>query len=267
MRVGLALCLCLCFGGCAKRPAEQDGAKPSDSATQVVIAGDSDAAKPAPVAIKPVPPPAVDCTKELAAVMSHIRSAYVAKEMFGPRKEAVKKWPAVAASCRNGLWYLEAALLINAGERELVADAVKLASEEAALTAALQQPDHVDVLERVALVSALGRKPALPADACTRAKAVAGTDTEGAAYVCARAAIAAGDGKTATGELAAIKNTTGRADLELARAQAAKLAGDKKTMKAQAKLATKLDFNRANAALIKDRDRKAIIDLAKPLSK
>src|SRR5688572_23546033 len=163
MRVGLCLCLCVCFGGCAKKPAEQSVVKPNDSATQVVkpndpstqvvVAGDGAAAKPAPPAAPTAPPP-VDCDKELAAVMSPIRSAYIAKETFGPRKEAMKKWPVVSAGCRNGLWYLEAALLINAGESELVADGVTLASEEAALTAALGQPDHVDVLERVALISA-----------------------------------------------------------------------------------------------------------------
>jgi hypothetical protein len=85
--------------------------------------------------------------------------------------------------------------------------------------------------------------------------------------VCARAAIAAGDGKTAKEELAAIKSTSGLADVELARAQAAQLNKDAKTRKAQAKLAMKLDDNKVKLALIRQRDRKAIADLAKPLTK
>jgi hypothetical protein len=259
--------LCLSLAGCSKQPAEQT-AKPTGSATQVVVAGDGAAAKPVapPAPVKPAVP-AVDCAAQLEAVMTHIRDAYIAKNAMTPRKEAAKLWPTMPDACRNGLWFLEAALLLNAGELELSTGTIKLASEEAALTFALQQPDHVDVLERVALVSALGRKPVLPDDACKRAQAVAGSDTEGAAYVCARAAIAAGDGKTAKEQLAAIKSTTGRPDVELARAQAAKLNADAKTRQAQAKLAMKLDINRASLALIKERDRKAIVDLAKPLAK
>ena len=256
MRVGVMLCMTLV--GCAKQTAEQT-AKRTDSATQVVVAPTPPPATPAK--------PAVDCAAQLEGVMTHIRDAYIAKNASTPRKEAVKLWPSVPEACRNGLWFLEAALLLNAGEMELSTGSIKLATEEAALTLALQQPDHVDVLERVALVSALGRKPALPDDACKRAQAAAATDVEGAAYVCARAAIAAGDGKTATDALAAIKSTSARPDLELARAQAAKLNADAKTRKAQAKLAMKLDNNRANLALIKERDRKAIVDLAKPLAK
>jgi hypothetical protein len=240
MRVGIALCLLV-------------------SSTQLVLAGD---------APKPAPPPAtVDCATPLAEVMSLVHDAYIAKNTGAPRKEAAKMWPTVPDACHTGAWYLQAALLINAGETELNAGAIKVATEESALTMALAQPDDINVLKRVALVSALGRKPALPADACKRAKAVAGKDANGAAYVCARAAIAAGDGKTAKEELAAIKSTSGLADVELARAQAAQLNKDAKTRKAQAKLAMKLDDNKVKLALIRQRDRKAIADLAKPLTK
>ena len=229
MRVGIALCLLL-------------------ASTEVAIAGG-------------------DCASTLGDLNLLVYDAYIAKNTGAPRKEAVKLWPNVPTACQTGAWYLQAALLINAGESELNAGAIKVTSEESALTMALAQPDDINVLERVAFVSALGRKPALPADACKRAKAVAGKDTNGAAYVCARAAIAAGDGKTAKAELAAIKSTSGLADVELARAQAAQLNKDAKTRKAQAKLAMKLDSKKANLALIKERDRKAIVELAKPLSK
>jgi hypothetical protein len=268
MRVGIAFCLLLV--ACAKKPAEQDvarpvdsapAARPADSSTQVVIAGDSAAAA------KPAPPPAKpDCTV-VEDIMSDVHSAFMAKNTGAPRKAAAKAWPTVPDACKNGEWYLAAALLITAGEAELNSGSIKIATEESALTLALAQPDDIEVLKRVALMTGLGRKPTLPADACKRAKAVAGSDANAAAYVCGRASIAAGDGKTAKQELDAIKSTTGFADVELARAQAAQLNKDAKTRKAQAKLAMKLDSTRANAALIRERDRKAIIDLAKPLSK
>lgn len=246
--------ICLLVSGCAKKPVQQDAAKPIDS--QVVIAPDAPA-------LKPVVPD--DCKAEHAAIMSNVRRAFQAKNTFAPRKEAVAAWPNIPASCRTGVWYLEAALLFAAGEAELTASNVKIAGEESALTLALREPDHVDVLERVALVQALGRKPTLPADACKRAQAVAADDADGAAYVCARAALAAGDGKTAKEHLAAIKVSKPFADFELAQAQAAKLLKDTKTMKAQAKLAQKLDYSRAGYAMIKEADRKAIIGLAKSL--
>lgn len=246
--------ICLLLAGCAKKPVQQDAAKPIDS--QVVIAPDAPAPKPA------VPD---DCKAEHAAIMSNVRRAFQAKNTFAPRKEAVTAWPNVPESCRTGVWYLEAALLFAAGETELTAGNVKVAGEESALTLALQQPDQIDVLKRVALVQALGRKPALPSDACKRAQAVASDNADAAAYVCARAAIAANDGKTAKEQLAAIKVGKPFADFELAQAQAAKLLKDTKTMKAQAKLAAKLDHSRAGYAMIREADRKAIIDLAKSI--
>lgn len=261
MRIGLLACVVLV--GCAKKPAEQDVAKPIESspsgnsaASHVVIAPDS-----APVAAKPAPPP--DCAAALGDIMSDVRGSFVAKNTFSPRKEALRKWPLVPDACHTGLWYLEAAILIGQSNTELTAGNVKLTSEEAALTLALQQPDDVDVLKQIAFISALGRKPALPDDACKRAQAIDKGDK--AAYVCARAAIAAGDGKTAKEQLASIKFTRPFADYELAVAQAAKLNKDTKTMKAQAKLAQKEDYDRAGFAMIKEGDRKAIIELAKKL--
>ncbi len=255
----IALIGCVVLAGCAKKPADHDVAKPIDS--QVVIAPDSTAAaKPAP----PPPPPVTDCKAALGSIWGDISGSFLAKNTFAPRKEALRKWPLVPEACHNGYWYLEAAILIGQSETELTTGNIKLTSEEAALTLALQQPDDLDVLKRVALVSTLGRKPALPDDACKRAKAVA-ADDDRAAYVCARAAISAGDGKTAKAELAAIKTPRPFADYELAVAQAAKLNKDTKTMKAQAKLAQKLDYNRAGFAMIHEGDMKKIGSLAKSL--
>jgi hypothetical protein len=220
----------------------------------IIAVGTADPANAAPPA---------DCTAALDDVMSSVRGSFMAKDTSTPRKEALRKWPLVPEACHTGRWYLGAAILIGGGDTELTAGNIKLTSEEAALTLALQQPDDADVLARVALVSALGRKPALPADACKRAQAV--DSGKRAAYVCARAAIANKDGKTAKQQLATIKIARQFPDYELALAQAAKLNKDTKTMKAQAKLAQKLDYDRAGMGLIREGDRNAIIDLAKKL--
>jgi hypothetical protein len=258
---------CVVLVGCAKKPADHDVAKPIDS--QVVISPDN-AATAKPAAPKPAAPPATpptvtDCKGPLWTIMGDIARSFSAANTFDPRQEALRKWPLVPEACHTGLWYLEAAILVTR-EPELTAGNIKIASEEAALTLALQQPDDLDVLQRVAFVSTLGRKPALPDDACKRAKAI-GANEDRAAYVCARAAIAVGDGKTAKAELAAIKSQSNFVDFALASAQAAKLNKDTKTMKAQAKLAAKLGYESARLHMIVERDRKALIALAKSLSK
>ena len=205
-----------------------------------------------------------DC-ESLHSLFSDLHASFQAKNTFSPHKQAAAAWPLVPAACQTGQWYLAAAILFELGDKDLTAGDIKIASEESALTLALQQPDDLDVLARVALVSALGRKPALPDDACTRAKAIA--SDQRAAYVCARAAIAAGDGVTAKTELAAITAQWGFPDADLARAQAAKLRGDVKTRKAKAKLAMKLDYQHAQFGMLGERDRKTIIQLAKQLSR
>jgi hypothetical protein len=268
---------CLVLVSCAKKPTEHDVAQPTrpidaPAPTQVVIAGSgSSAGSAAPAAAAPVAKPDA-CQQEVRAIMSSVRSAYIAMNAGPPRKEAVTKWPTIAPPCQDGQWYLAAALLVNLGETELTAGSVKVTSEESALTAALTKPDDIDVLERVALVSTLGRAPKLPDDACKRAKNAIGANpkpylADAAHYVCARAAIAAADGATAKQELDAIKSSSDFVDIALARAQAAKLTKDTKTMKAQAKLAMKLTAMRATTALLKEVDRKALIALAKPLAK
>ncbi|HEX5058451.1 MAG TPA: hypothetical protein VFV99_03780 [Kofleriaceae bacterium] len=267
--VGLAV---LALASCAKTPAEHTVARPID-ATQVVIAPDK--ASPPPAAPAPAPAPAAtddkQCVIAINTLMRDIAGTYAAMDSATPHKKAVEAWPAVPATCRNGRWYLAAALLIDAGDKDLTAGTIKVASEEAALTSALAQPDDIDVLVRVGLVNGLGRGPKLPADACDRAKAAVagstkGDDADKAAYVCARAAIAANDGKAAGQLLASLKVPKLFVDSELARAQAAKLAKDSKTTKAQAKLAMKLDSTRVAAAKVSEADRKAIIAAAKQLA-
>jgi hypothetical protein len=220
----------------------------------VVALGHVDAARAAP-------PP--DCEAALDNVMTSVVSAFMAKDTIAARKNAVKKWPAVPEACHTAQWYLQAALIINAGETELTAGDVKIATEEAALMLAMQQADDVDVLVRIALINVLGRKPALPKDACKRAQAIDKGDR--AAYVCARVAISKRDGKSAKKQLATITLARRFPDYELTIAQAAKLNKDTKTMKAQASLAAKLNEDRAEMALINEADHNAIIDLAKKL--
>jgi hypothetical protein len=263
--------LALAAAGCAKKSADHDVARPADAPTQVVIAGDAGKAPAAAPAPAPAPPPAPDCKAVNRAIMSNIRRAYVAMNAGPPRADALKLWPAAPEACHTGAWYLEAALLLDWASADLVAGPIKLATPEEALVAALKQPDDIAVLARVALVSALGNGPKLPDDACARAKAALGSstareDTDNVAYVCARAAIAAGDGKAAKEQLAAIQVPREHVDSELLAAQAAKLNKDKKTMQAQAKLAMKIAETRARSAMLSDAEYKAIIALAKQLA-
>lgn len=267
MRITYGL-IVLALASCTKKPAEHDVARPAD-ATQVVIAAD----KAPPAAPAPAPPPAADdkqCAIAINTLMKDVASTYVAMDSATPHKKASEAWPKVPANCRNGRWYLAAALLIDAGDKDLTAATIKLSTEEAALTGALAQPDDIDVLVRVGLVNGLGRGPKLPDDACDRAKKVVGAkkgdDADKVIYVCARTTIAAGDGKAAGKLLGTLAVPKLFADSELARAQAAKLAKDTKTMKAQAKLAMKLDSTRAAAAKVSEADRSAIIAAAKLLA-
>ena len=259
-----ALIGCVVLAGCAKKPTDHDVAKPIDS--QVVIAPDSAAPPKTAAAPKPAAPPVTNCEAPLRSIMSDIAQSFSAANTYAPRKEALRKWPLVPEACHTGYWYMEASMLIGWGGTELTTGNIKLTSDEAALTLALQQPDDLDVLQRVALMSTLGRKPPLPTDACKRAKAI-GAEDDRAAYVCARAAIAAGDGKTAKAELAAIKTKSNFVDFTLASAQAAKLNKDAKTMKAQAKLAAKLDYDTAHLHMLREGDYKSFLALTKSLSK
>lgn len=210
----------------------------------VACIGSSDEAKPVPrkqpAPLKPthVAPLQPDCDR-MHRLEGEVSSAYVAKDHVNNYRRAIEMAPAVPQVCRAGWWYLAVARLLDLGvDREIAG----FKTPEAALEAGLQQPDDVRVLVRVAQVAALGRKPALPADACERARMVtsrtARTDEEsGARYVCGRAAIASGDGARAIVELDAYLDTSATWDVELARAQAAKLVKDRASTIRHARLA------------------------------
>jgi hypothetical protein len=176
-----------------------------------------------------------------------------------------------AGAVPNGAWYLAAARLVAIGVKPLVAGSITIDDEQTALSAALAQPVDAEVLARVALVAALGREPGLPANACDKARgAVDKSDRNAAAlatYVCARAAVAAGDGKRARDELLAIYDPKHFLDIDLVRAQAAKLVGDTKGMKEALDAVRKIDERRATASYSPPAEAAAIIELANKLGR
>lgn len=246
----------------ATRPAGDAAAAPGAPRVDAAIAVAPEAAAP------PVKPAACGVVDE---VLGLVRRAYLAMNAHAPEQQALALWPTVPAACRNGRWYLAAAMLLELGNQVLEAGDVKLADEAAALGAALRQPDDQDVLVRVAFVAGRGRPPGLPADACARARKLIAPPSEAArkdraAYVCARAALAAGDAAEARAQLDAIADPRAFADLALARAEAAKLAGDAKRARDEARKVGKRDFALVGGNPIPFRDLAAIAARAREIA-
>jgi hypothetical protein len=136
-------------------------------------------------------------------------------------------WQAIDPACHGGRWHLQAAQLMRWRSDPLPG----LASPAEALAAGLAQTPDLELLVLVAFTGALGGDPALPADACERARSappVDGSASESAdrvAYVCGHAALAAGEPAAAEGELAGITNQRRYPDLPLRRAQAMQAMG------------------------------------------
>lgn len=215
--------------------------------------------------VQPEPPP-LDCFARHQRLRSKVRGAYAAKDHLRNERDAIAAARATPPACRSGAWYLAVARLLDL-QAELEIPGLALHTPEDALAAALRQPDDVDVLARVAQASALGHPIALPLDACERARAVAGSEYEGkdsAHYVCARVAIAAGRGKQAIAELDAVVVPGLLGDFELARAQAATLAGDRVATVRYARAA--IASNRRNFYLTAE-DRSTIERLAQALTR
>lgn len=253
--------LVACFGGSS-----------DDAKLETIIA--------TPMTETPVAPLKPDCDRMRYALESEVSSAYVAKDRYHNYRKALEMAPAVPAVCRAGWWYLAVARLLDLGfDRALVG----FETPEAALVAALQQPDDVGVLERVAQVAALGRDIRLPGDACQRARAIAralsqATATFGdrvvadrgkdsARCVCARAAIAEGNGASASGALDEIADPDRLADFELARAQAAKLSNDRAARIRNARAALVKARRFGHYTRVTEDDRDAIVRLATPLAR
>jgi hypothetical protein len=216
---------------------------------------------------------APDCGALVGKLLGEVRSAYVAKDHVTNERAALQLWPAVPEQCRNGRWFLAAALLLDlGGNAPLEAGDVKLMNGEQALEAALLRPADLVVLQRVAMLSAIGRVPKLPADACERARSIGdGGERErfdDIAYICARAAIAAGDGKAAIREIRSFKFGGAFVDLDLLRAHAAKAAGDTKAVKRHAKAFVQaVDRQRAQNNFIASELYDAMLATAKLLAK
>ena len=122
-------------------------------------------------------------------------------------------------------------------------------------------------------MSALGRQPTLPHDACARAHAAVvrdaavdghATRVDTARYVCARVAIVANDGTTAKTELDAMQDPRHFFDIELVLAQTAKLTGDRAGAKAHARLAARVSERDRGTT---EADVDAIVALARQLAR
>jgi len=114
----------------------------------------------------------------------------------------------VPEACRDGNWYLYAALLLDSpSEPAFEANGVLLRTRDEALAAAIARPPELAVLVEVAFVAALGGTTKLPGDACAfaegevaRVDAAARQDVGDLAnYVCGHAALTAGDPTLAPG--------------------------------------------------------------------
>lgn len=234
---------------------EAAGVVASDGAGPLAVAGDAGQ---------------LDCSAAHSRVDAAAMVAWHAMDNPSPIREARLQWTAMPPACRNGRWYLQGALLLELAGGSLDAGDIELESSAAALGAALAQPDDLDVLMRVAFESAIGKQPKLPIDACERAHRTISDprnreQLDGVAYVCARAAIVAGDGEKAKREVDALTGARVFVDADLLLAQIARLRGDREAMKAHAKNASQVDARFAFNMQIDSADRLALIAIAKQL--
>lgn len=165
---------------------------------------------------------AVDCGPALREVSGAIARMHGAMD-GGPHYDRARAaWQAIDLACRGGRWHLQAAQLMR--WRTDLVDGFQSATQ--ALETGLARDPDLELLVLIAFSSALGGAPALPTDACERARAappVDGSPSETAdrvAYVCGHAALAAGEPAAAEAELARIANQRRYPDLPLRRAQA-----------------------------------------------
>lgn len=256
MRVAetIAACALLCLAACGK-PAPPLASEPAVAGTDVAAAPASSAspagpptptampdATPAlsvPSAVFPDDDPACADLSKLAAALRMWR---VAASPGPHRTRARALWPTLPPACRGGTFFLAAAELVGfADDANLpTADgALAIHSPADALARGLAaEPDHPRLLAHLALVDDLApslQAPAIPADACARAKARGAPWSDYTAYICALAAIHVSDGATALTELDRIRDVALFPDLKARRAQALALAGKRKEARALAK--------------------------------
>jgi hypothetical protein len=245
MRPGTAFLIACALVGCAG--ASSPRSEPHAPLADAGPAPAPDAAAPpshAAAPAKPFHPDDDAACGELATLSSELRMWQVAASPQPHWKKASALWPTLPAACRGGTWYLAAAELASRPANAVTSadGAVTVTSPADALARALAaEPDHPALLAHLAFADDLvpGQAPALPADACTTARARGGADfADDIAYVCALAAIRGGDAATALTELDRISSVNEFPDLQARRAQALALSGKSKDARALVKPAT-----------------------------
>ncbi len=262
------LLIALALHGCAKTPApEPQNAGGSGSQSAKAAPVDAGGATIAPDGR----PPASPCGDDQDTLISKARGSAVSmfSAMDGAASYAASlaAWSAVAPECRDGRWFYAAALLLSYRSSALVAGATKFTTVDEVLTAALAASgtDDDELLARIAYNAAMGRRPAVPSDACARATKVARPGADDATYVCAQEALASGDGKTAGELIAAMHQRFAFLDADLVAARAAKLHGDKAATRKFAAAAMKVDYAAANRASVNSDDAKLVVAAAREL--
>jgi hypothetical protein len=250
-------CALLCGATC-KEPSSPRAGEPLEANADALpatatVAGDAHAAARQTSAPRTTSPPVAAtarafhpdddpaCT-ELSTLTSEIRLWQVAASPQPHRRKVVALWPTVPEACRGGTYYLIAAELVGrATDSKLTSSdgAVVVQSAADALARGLAaEPDHPRLLAHLAFADDLvpGQAPPLPAGACARARERGGAAwADDVAYVCALAAIHAGDGVAAVTELERVHSAAAFPDLQVRRAQALVLAHKPKEARALAK--------------------------------
>jgi hypothetical protein len=252
----MVACALSCVAGCGKpsgtRASEPSAAneavatKGSGSGSVRVAAGQApgSASPPAAAAARALHPDDDPACADLATLTSEVRLWQVAASPQPHRRKVVALWPTLSPACRGGTFYLIAAELVGrASDAKLATTdgAVVVQSPADALARGLAvEPDHPRLLAHLAFADDLvpGQAPPLPAGACARARDRGGDAwRDDAAYICALAAIHAGDGAAALTELERVHSAVAFPDLQVRRAQALALAGKPKEAQALAKVA------------------------------
>jgi hypothetical protein len=206
MRLGWVFVCGAACGGSAAAPAKR-----VDVDTVAIDAGVE--ARPRPV----IAAKRVDVPESCHDVLSDLYERVQGRFLYAPSARdtvgAVIELRRVPAECRGAQWYLAAAHLLRRRPKPLeIGDGVELSDPAQALELALAAGDSVQVLAFVAMVSSVGGAPARPADACERA--------HGDWYVCAHAALRAGDPARALEALGRRKTLAHLPDQELLAARA-----------------------------------------------
>ncbi len=191
--------------------------------------------------------PRVDCARYHRALGGLVGRTLHAAAGGEYQDEALERWRAAPAPCRDARWHLQAARLARWSGEPVEDGATRFADAGAALTAGLALDPDRELLALVAFLAALGGEPALPDDACARAEHApplpgpAYESADAAAYVCGHAALRDGDYAEAARRFDAITMPDHYPDLALRRAQAAQCLNRRRDLAHYGRAARKLD--------------------------